>query len=64
MPDTSLNISQKQLDSMVCNTCGSKGAVIEITTIFDWANIDEFNSMDDEWEIIVCPNCGSQDVEE
>ena len=64
MPDNYLNISKEQLDSMVCNTCGFKGARIERTADFDWANITEWNYCDDEWEIIVCSKCGSQDVEE
>ena len=49
---------------MVCNTCDFKGARIERTADFDWANITEWNYSDDEWEIIVCSKCGSQDVEE
>jgi|TARA_B110000046_G_scaffold178626_1_gene206698 Zn finger protein HypA/HybF involved in hydrogenase expression len=64
MPDTSLNISQKQLDSMSCHTCGSKGVRIEKTKDYKEADIDEFNWDDDEWDIIVCNKCGSQDVEE
>jgi DNA-directed RNA polymerase subunit RPC12/RpoP len=49
---------------MSCHTCGSKGVRIEKTKDYKEADIDEFNWDDDEWDIIVCNKCGSQDVEE
>tara|TARA_R100001510_G_C7550906_1_gene134753 strand:+ start:199 stop:393 length:195 start_codon:yes stop_codon:yes gene_type:complete len=64
MADSNLNIDQKFLDSLVCNTCGSKGARVERTTLQDIAEFCEYDIVEEEWEIVVCSNCGSQDVEE
>lgn len=63
MPDSSLNIPQSVLDNMYCNHCKNIGAIKIITTDPMEADINEYNQVDDEWEIVVCSKCGWQELE-
>jgi len=63
MPDTSLNIPKSVLDNMYCNHCKNIGAIKIITTDPREADLDEYNQVDDEWEIVVCSKCGWQELD-